>query len=265
MSSDGSTALMYHELKVTARRLCHDHRGYTRYVVRKSDFEEHIAVLRANGFIGTNVSYSAHICDSSPAQVVITFDDGCETDLITAAPVLLAAGFQATFYLVANWVGMQGHLSKSQVRELVRLGFEVGSHSLTHAFLPALPTNRLRHEVIESKKRLEQITGDIVHHFSCPGGGCDDRIVQLAQEAGYVTLAISRAGKNAHGTFQLSRVAVTRYTRSCDILKLCRGQGLLSRQIRAAILNRMRATLGFSGYERIRSYILDLGHGDSFK
>lgn len=265
MSSDGSIVLMYHELEVPARRLWDDHRGYTRYAVRKSDFEEQVAVLRTNGFMGTNVSYPMLICDSRSAHVAITFDDGCETDLITAAPVLLAAGFQATFYLVADWVGMRGHLSGSQVRELVRLGFEVGSHSVTHAFLPTLSTNKVRHELVESKKRLEQITGDVVQHFSCPGGACDDRVAQLAQEAGYITLATSRAGKNARGAFQLSRVAVTRHTRSREILKLCSGQRLLRRQIRAAILNCTRTALGFSGYERIRSYILDLGHGDSFK
>lgn len=264
MSSDGSVVLVYHELEVEARPLCDDHPGYTHYVVRKSDFEEHVAVLRTNGFMGTNVSDAIRVCDNGRARVAITFDDGCETDLVTAAPVLLAAGFQATFYVVADWVGTRGHLSKSQVLELAQLGFEVGSHSRTHAFLPELPTNKVHRELVESKERLEQMTGETVQHFACPGGGCDKRIAQLAREAGYSTLATGRPGKNSHG-FVLSRVAVTRDMKSREVFTLSSGKRLLRRQIRAAILNRVRATLGFSGYGRIRSYILDLGHRSSLK
>jgi peptidoglycan/xylan/chitin deacetylase (PgdA/CDA1 family) len=259
-SSNGSIVVMYHELEVPARRLCDDDRGYTQYVVRKSDFEEHVAVLRANGFMGTTVSHLMRICDHECAQVTMTFDDGCETDLVTAAPVLLEAGFQATFYVVSGWLGTRGHLSEAQVRELAQLGFEVGSHSLTHAFLPELPISTVRRELLESKKRLEQITGKTVQHFSCPGGGCDERIAQLAQEAGYTTLATSNVGKNSHGCFQLSRIAVTRDMRSSEVLTLCSGKGLLRQQVRGAILHRMRALLGFSAYQRVRSCILDLGN-----
>ena len=259
-SSNGSIVVMYHELEVPARRLCDNHRGYTQYVVRKSDFEEHVAVLRANGFMGTTVSHLTRICDPGHAQVTITFDDGCETDLVAAVPVLVAAGFQATFYVVAGWVGTRGHLSKSQVRDLVQLGFEVESHSLTHAFLPELPTNSVRRELMESKERLEQITGEPVQHFSCPSGGCDERIAQLAQEAGYRTLATSNVGKNSHGCFQLSRVAVTRDMRAREVLTLCSGKGLLRQQVRGAILHRMRAMIGFSAYQRVRSCILNLGN-----
>jgi peptidoglycan/xylan/chitin deacetylase (PgdA/CDA1 family) len=260
MRSNGSIVLMYHELEAPARRLCDDNRGYTRYVVRKSDFEEHIAALRANGFMSRTVSQLTRICDPGHAQVAITFDDGCETDLVTAAPVLAAAGFQATFYIVAGWVGTRGHLSKSQVHDLARLGFEVGSHSLTHAFLPELPTSSVRRELSESKSKLEQLTGETVQHFSCPGGGWDERIAQLAQEAGYSTLATSNVGKNRPGCFRLSRVAVTRDMRSREVLTLCSGKGLLRQQVRGAILHHTRAMLGFSAYQRVRSSILDLGN-----
>jgi peptidoglycan/xylan/chitin deacetylase (PgdA/CDA1 family) len=250
---------MYHELEVPARPLCHGNRGYTQYVVRKSDFEQHMATLKANKFTGKNVSQLIWIRDPGHAQVAITFDDGCETDLVTAVPVLQASGFQATFYIVTDWVGTLGHLSQSQVRELAQLGFEVGSHSLTHAFLPELPTSSVRRELSESKEKLEQITGERVRHFSCPGGGCDERIAQLAQEAGYSTLATSNVGKNSYGCFQVSRIAVRRGMPSRQVLSVCRGKGLLRQQVRGAILQRMRATLGFSTYQTVRSFILALG------
>ena len=45
-------------------------------------------------------------------SVCITFDDGCETDLIAAAPVLRESGFSATFYLTAGFLGTPGYLDR---------------------------------------------------------------------------------------------------------------------------------------------------------
>ena len=71
-------------------------------------------------------------------SVVITFDDGTETDLIAAAPILKEAKFNATFYVTAGHVGKAGYMSSAQVRELQAHGFEIGCHSMTHAYLDDL-------------------------------------------------------------------------------------------------------------------------------
>ena len=70
--------------------------------------------------------------------VCITFDDGCETDLLAAAPILKEFGFGATFYITVGFLGKPGYLSEAQVRNLSALGFEIGCHSLTHPYLPTL-------------------------------------------------------------------------------------------------------------------------------
>jgi len=105
-------------------------------------------------------------------------------------------------------LGKPGYLSKAQVKELSE-GFEIGSHSMTHAYLTDLDESGLRHEICDSKLQLEQIIGKPVDHFSCPGGRCDQQVVAVARAAGYKTLATSRIQANSRKTgssFALGRV-----------------------------------------------------------
>src|SRR5215469_4484908 len=125
---------MYHELEVPGHTLCQNQPGYVRYVLRKEEFEAQIALLSQHGFRGVNVS-QALSRDKRGQAIVITFDDGCETDVTVAAPLLLSRGFNATFYLVAGFVGRKGYLAASQATELAGIGFEIGCHSMTHAYL----------------------------------------------------------------------------------------------------------------------------------
>src|SRR5215472_15508 len=113
--------LMYHELEVPGHILCQSQPGYVRYVLRKEEFETQMALLNEHGFRGRNVSEDRS-GNYSGSDIVITFDDGCETDLTVAAPILLSRGFNATFYLAAGFVGRRGYLSPAQALELARMG-----------------------------------------------------------------------------------------------------------------------------------------------
>ena len=211
--SDGAVFLMYHELETAGRPLCESEPGYTRYVVGLEDFRRHVSRLRSAGARGLTVGEALAALDEGAAggagkdggrgdggpRVVFTFDDGCETDLLFAAPILKEAGFGATFYVTVAHLGRRGYLSGPQLRELSDAGFEVGSHSMTHSYLHDLPDGRVRSEVAESKERLEQLTGRAVRHFSCPGGRWDARVSAAVREAGYESLVTSRPGVNARG------------------------------------------------------------------
>ena len=133
----GSTAfLMYHELGLPGRALCHSEPGYARYVVPASDFRNQMERLSREGWRGRNVTEALEF--SGEKSVCITFDDGCETDLISAAPTLNELGFGATSYITVKFLGKPGYMSQAQVRELHALGFEIGCHSLTHSYLTAI-------------------------------------------------------------------------------------------------------------------------------
>jgi hypothetical protein len=248
--------LMYHELELPGRPTARSDPGYIRYVLRASDFRSQVRFLRQQGWRGISVGEAL----SFPKQpgVAVTFDDGCESDLLVAAPVLKDSRFTATFYVTPGFLGHLGYMAHSQVRELASLGFEIGCHSMTHAYLTDLDEAGLRREVREAKLQLEQILGRAVEHFSCPGGRHDLRAVAAARSAGYVTLATSRVQANRKSTdpFALGRVAVMRDTKPEAFWAICRGHGLWQLNARSALRGTARRLLGNSTYDRLRGVLL---------
>jgi peptidoglycan/xylan/chitin deacetylase (PgdA/CDA1 family) len=259
--------LMYHEIELAGRAAVSADPGYLRYVVTAERFRAQLARLRAENFRGLSVAEALDE-DSASAQtagprVVLTFDDGCETDLLTAAPALADAGYGATFYVTAGHVGRRGYLSAPQLRELAAQGFDVGCHSMTHRLLTDLPDDALRAEVVEAKARLEDLTGRRVANFSCPGGRWSRRVVEVAREAGYESVATSRVGANVAGAdrFRLSRVAVMRATGLGEFARYCRGEGLWKRRALDGALTLAKRALGNSAYQKFRTNLLGRGEG----
>jgi peptidoglycan/xylan/chitin deacetylase (PgdA/CDA1 family) len=249
--------LMYHELERPGRTLCQSEPGYNRYVLPESEFHSHLARLRANGFRGLSVSEALRT-DADLPGVVLTFDDGCETDLIAAAPALSESSFHATFYVVVGFLGRRGYLSRLQLKELCNLGFEIGCHSRTHAYLSNLDGARLREEIAVAKTELEQILGRSVEHFSCPFGRWSPQAAQAASEAGFRSMATSRVGLNSFSAnpYQLARVVIYRGISLARFDRLCCGNGLLMSRGRDALLQAGKVLLGDSLYQRVRSRIL---------
>lgn len=102
-------------------------------------------------------SHSDYGTGGRPKSVAVTFDDGCESDLIIAAPILKEAGCNATFYATVSYLGQRGYMSAIELRELSAFGFEIGCHSMTHAYLTDLDDHGLQRETGEAKTQLEEI------------------------------------------------------------------------------------------------------------
>ena len=130
---------------------------------------------------------------------------------------------------------------------------------MTHGFLSDLDGGRLRVEIEESKDRLEQITGKLVEHFSCPGGRWNRRVARAAEEAGYRSVATSRAGANPETAdrFRLSRMAVKRGIMIKGFDRLCRAEGLAAIQAKALVLSAAKFVMGNGIYEKLRSALLE--------
>jgi peptidoglycan/xylan/chitin deacetylase (PgdA/CDA1 family) len=248
--------LMYHEIELPGRAMCQSEPGYVRYVVPESAFRVQLLWLKQNGWQGVSVGQALQ--HSDVREIVITFDDGCESDLITAAPLLSELGFRATFYIAVNFLDKPGFLSRSQLRQLSNQGFEIGCHSMTHPHLDDLDQRQLRYEIADSKTALEQVTGLPVEHFSCPGGRWNRRVVEVARAAGYRSMATSRASANASNTdsFSLGRVVVMRGTKQPKFQRLCEGQGLWSMRLQDSSRTLAKRFLGNTIYDRLRSGLL---------
>jgi len=256
MSTPGTVFLMYHELALPNRATCHREPGYTRYVVSASAFCAHMDRLKRDGWHAKNVSQALQSFDGK--SVCVTFDDGCETDLLSAAPLLKELGFGATSYITVGFLGQPGYLSASQVRSLSALGVEIGCHSQTHPYLPDLDDARLRDETAGAKDRLEQLAGVPVEHFSCPGGRWDRRVVAAVKAANFRSMATSRTAMNFAGTnpFGLARVAVLQNASEESVAQACSGHGLLATQLKERARESVQRLLGNSAYDSLRALLL---------
>jgi peptidoglycan/xylan/chitin deacetylase (PgdA/CDA1 family) len=212
--------------------------------------------LKDSSLGGMNVTTAL----DSPAHpgVVITFDDGCETDLISAAPMIREFGFNGTFYVTVGFLDKRGYLSRSQLRQLSDLGMEIGSHSMTHSYLTDLSQEQVAREIADSKHELEQVTGRSIHHFSCPGGRWDHRVAETARQSGYRSVTTSRVAANSPRSdpFALGRVAVMRGTSLATFKKQTKGHGLWELRLRHSARNAAKVMLGNRIYDLLRAQML---------
>jgi peptidoglycan/xylan/chitin deacetylase (PgdA/CDA1 family) len=247
--------LMYHELALPGRKLVQSEPGYVRYVLKASEFAAHMSAIADLGFRGVNVSQALQFPSNA---VAVTFDDGCETDLLCAAPLLKQHGFGATFYVVAEWIGKPGFLSINQLRELLQQGFEVGCHSMTHAYLSDLDDAGLEREIVRAKIILEEMLAARVEHFSCPGGRNDARVQEFAKRAGFRTVATSVPQVNTPATdrFSLGRVAMKRGLGLQSFRRISQGRALWTTELGGGLRDRAKRLLGNRAYDRVRSLIL---------
>lgn len=259
MSGVSTAYLMYHEIELPGRSLCQGGNGYRRYVVTQAELRAQMLWLKNRGYRPKSVGRALRDPDEDPSCVVLTFDDGCETDALIAAPILAEFGFTATSYVVVSNLGRPGYLTAAQLRELADSGFEVGCHSMTHAYLTDLQAPGLQVEILEAKERLEQKIGRRVDHFSCPGGRWSPEVARVAKEAHYHSVATSRVATNSRETnpFRLARLAVKRGITLNDFDQLCRGKGLFVRRTEEMALFVAKAALGNLLYENVRSTLLD--------
>jgi peptidoglycan/xylan/chitin deacetylase (PgdA/CDA1 family) len=247
---------MYHELELPGRKLCQSEPGYVRYILPLEAFRSQMARLKDQGWRGLSVTEALH----GPPQpsVCITFDDGCETDLIAAAPILRESGFHATFYVTAGFLGTPGYLSEQQLGDLDSQGFEIGCHSMTHAYLSDIAEPELKREIVDAKNKIEQILGHAIEHFSCPGGRYDRRALDMARRAGFKTVANSDFHANPSGTnpYKLGRIAIMRDLTIAEFSTICRGAGLWKKRLQYRTRRGIQRVLGNRAYDRLRAALL---------
>lgn len=118
-----------------------------------------------------------------PQTVVLTFDDGYADFYTHAAPVLLNHKLPATVFLPTAYVGRSNSwpgqpawvkeeplMNWDQIKELAAAGIDFGSHTVNHPDLTTLSPEQVERELAESKREIEQHSGQTVAHFCYPYG-----------------------------------------------------------------------------------------------
>lgn len=93
-------------------------------------------------------------------------------------------------------------LDWKQVRDLHGGGVAIGSHTVTHPILSRVAGDRVRAELTDSKRAIEQALGEEVSLFAYPNGRPEDYsadVVAEARRAGYRVAVTTSFGTNESG------------------------------------------------------------------
>ncbi len=105
-----------------------------------------VETLRRLGYRFVTSSEAAR-APTGERVAVIQFDDGFESVYQQAFPVLRELGVPGTTYVIWSRLDQPGSLTRAQVAELRAAGWEVGTHSHSHAALADLSPGGLRREL----------------------------------------------------------------------------------------------------------------------
>lgn len=160
-----------------------------RFATPVSDFEEQMIFLKKN----YNVVGLSELLKSKSGGVAITFDDGYKDVFVNAYPIMKKLGIKGTIFVLgndknANRSELENTLefmTKSDILTLKQSGWEVGSHTNTHANLYDLTENDLVDEILNSKKAIEDRLQIKVNYFAYPKGKYNEKIINLVKKSGY--------------------------------------------------------------------------------
>lgn len=247
-----SIAVMYHALR---ERPGDDAGADPHYTVELGQFREHLRACVGMG--GGAVSAREWLAGRD--GVVVTFDDGHASNYQLGFPALLAAGLRADFFVNPAQVGTPGFASWSELREMSSAGMSIQSHGFDHrTYLTALPPARLREDLRRARLEIEDRVGCPVMLLAPPGGRAPARLPRIAREVGYTHVFGSKpAPLRRGGQGTLGRFAITADFDRATFESLLRGGPARTRaQVRHAILEMAKRTLGDDLYERVRETIL---------
>ena len=125
------------------------------------------------------------VSGNDPNEIALTFDDGPNPAVTPRLlEVLSRANVTATFFLIGKYVQVEPAL----VREIAAAGHALGCHTMTHPKLTLLQEARIRAEIGDSQKAVEDAAGTKVTLFRPPHGARRPAVMRIARELGMSTV-----------------------------------------------------------------------------
>jgi peptidoglycan/xylan/chitin deacetylase (PgdA/CDA1 family) len=187
----------------------------------ESDIDNFLSLVRVLAKDHVFISYSEAVWRVENDAIdkpylSISFDDGFQSNL-RAGELLAQEGISACFFVCPNMVGKDRQalqrdfigdigdetrmMKWSEIKQLIQLGHEIGSHTLDHKTLSQLPHYEAHHQIVRSKEILETELGTI-KHFAWPNGRFHHfapELIDSVTQAGYKSSASAERGAHLTG------------------------------------------------------------------
>lgn len=118
-------------------------------------------------------------------KIALTFNVAWDDkDVRKILDVLDNYGLKSTFFFVGEWV--QKYPDSASL--IHSKGHELASHSQTHADMTKLTHDKAMLEITQSQEIISKISGKKPLLFRAPSGAYDNKVIEVAKEAGVYTI-----------------------------------------------------------------------------
>jgi len=198
--------------------------------LHSSDFRRHLELIEKYGMTPVTL-HDYRLSLQGELQlprkpIIITFDDGYLDTYEVAYPILQEFGMKAVIFVLGDrniktnyWDERQGIapaplMEGHHIVELHAAGFEIGSHSMTHAKLTETTRDQMWDEISRSRMMLEILLNARVRSFSYPYGLVNSVVESVVIEAGYTNACAVYTGPPAFSDrpFEIRRIEMRNST-----------------------------------------------------
>jgi peptidoglycan/xylan/chitin deacetylase (PgdA/CDA1 family) len=196
--------------------------------VTEQTFRAHLELLRRRGWRALSLDEFVAVLDGAPAprkSYLITIDDGHQSVLRTAAPILAEAGLPSVLFVPPGLLGgpvtwnpvyaAERLSDKAEIATLAGTDMAVGVHGYDHSRMFGMDEVELHRNVVLAKKEVAEVMGGEPVSFAYPFGTHDQAARRALEDAGF---AVGFAVAREHGRFAVDRI----YVKGTDSLAMFR-------------------------------------------
>ena len=161
------------------------------FITTPTQFEDEMRFLRENNYTAITLTdlikgFNGAALPDKP--VIITFDDGYNSQYVYAVPILTRYHFVATFFIYTNATSnYPDFMTWDQLADLHAQGMIIGAHTKSHPKLTKIKNKHtLTSEIVDSKKILEEKLGIRVDYFAYPYGLYNNTVIDIVKNAGFL-------------------------------------------------------------------------------
>lgn len=179
-----------------------------RYSISTAQFRKHLEFLKNGGYKSLNSEELLEQLSKNESfdnrRLIITFDDGYKNVYDYAFPIMQEYGFKGIVCIYPSFIGSSAAMNWEQLSELLKAGWSVEPHSMTHANLAQhygkeTEIEFLHKEIMKPYEIIEAKLGNKVKFMVWPYGVYTDKTIEAAQKAGYAGAMTVDGGGNYAG------------------------------------------------------------------
>lgn len=210
--------VMYHRIVEKKEKNC----VHKTYLLKKT-FYKHMKYLKENNFVPITFKDLEKIGWRNrfdKKYILITLDDGYQSNYDHAFPIFKEFNFKATIFLMAGTTYNEWDVKNSNelvfplmttemIKEMQDYGIEFGAHTFNHPEIDTLTNEEIYHQVGECKKVLEDKIGKEIIAFAYPYGIWTEYAKEVARKFYTYAVATDSGEVNfSSDLYQIRRIGI---------------------------------------------------------